>query len=69
MKKAVILLLGVIFGLSGCGQPQDSPALSENGTWDYKKEAETTLTYGSGDYTRINPAMDEHGEINSLIFN
>lgn len=25
--------------------------------------------YGSGDYTRINPAMDEHGEINILIFN
>lgn len=23
----------------------------------------------SGDYTRINPAMDEHGEINILIFN
>ncbi|MCM1234642.1 MAG: hypothetical protein NC489_31455, partial [Ruminococcus flavefaciens] len=28
-----------------------------------------TLIYGSGDYTRINPAMDEHGEINILIFN
>lgn len=25
--------------------------------------------YGSRDYTRINPAMDEHGEINILIFN
>ena len=32
-------------------------------------EEETTLVYGSGDYTRINPAMDEHGEINILIFN
>lgn len=29
---------------------------------------ETTLVYGSGDYTRINPAMDEHGEINILLF-
>ena len=29
----------------------------------------TTLVYGSGDYTRINPAMDEHGEINILLFN
>ena len=28
----------------------------------------STLVYGSGDYTRINPAMDEHGEINVLIF-
>ena len=32
-------------------------------------EAETTLVYGSADYTRINPAMDEHGEINLLLFN
>ena len=29
---------------------------------------ETTLVYGSADYTRINPAMDEHGEINVLLF-
>ena len=29
---------------------------------------ETTLVYGSGDYTRINPAMDEHCEINVLLF-
>lgn len=28
----------------------------------------TALVYGSGDYTRINPAMDEHGEINALLF-
>ena len=31
--------------------------------------AEGKLVYGSGDYTRINPAIDEHGEINLLIFN
>lgn len=30
--------------------------------------AESTLVYASGDYTRINPAMDEHGEINALLF-
>ena len=30
---------------------------------------ESTLVYGSGDYTRINPAIDEHGEINLLLFN
>lgn len=29
---------------------------------------DSTLVYGSGDYTRINPAMDEHGEINLLLF-
>ena len=33
------------------------------------EESQETLVYGSGDYTRINPAMDEHGEINILIFN
>lgn len=26
----------------------------------FAEEAEETLVYGSGDYTRINPAMDEH---------
>lgn len=35
----------------------------------YAQEDTETLVYGSGDYTRINPAMDEHGEINILIFN
>lgn len=38
-------------------------------TCAFAEEAEETLVYGSGDYTRINPAMDEHGEINILIFN
>ena len=28
----------------------------------------STIYYGSGDYTRINPAMDEHCEINVLLF-
>ena len=34
---------------------------------DAQKEP-VTLVYASGDYTRINPAMDEHGEINLLLF-
>lgn len=29
----------------------------------------STLVYGSGGYTRINPIVDEHGEINILLFN
>jgi peptide/nickel transport system substrate-binding protein len=36
-----------------------------------KKETQdtsSTLIYGSGDYTAINPALYEHGEINSLLF-
>lgn len=57
MKKWICLLLAVVLGLSltACGKEA-----SQNGN---------TLIYGSGDYTRINPAMDEHGEINILIFN
>ncbi|MDO5134748.1 MAG: ABC transporter substrate-binding protein [Eubacteriales bacterium] len=33
-----------------------------------ESESDSTLVYGSGDYTRINPAMDEHCEINVLLF-
>lgn len=58
MKKILALLLAALtlFGLTACGG--DTGAQNEN-----------TLIYGSGDYTRINPAMDEHGEINILLFN
>ena len=35
----------------------------------FAEENNETLVYGSGDYTRINPAMDEHGESNIMIFN
>lgn len=41
-------------------------AKSQTGT---DMETDNTLVYGSNDYIRINPAMDEHGEINALIFN
>ena len=56
MKKKLLLVLMIVLmiGLmSGCGGP--------------KLEGKT-LVYGSGDYTAINPALYEHGEINSLIF-
>lgn len=58
MKKILCFTLAVlmILSMTACGQ--------EN-----TQDKGTTLTYGSGDYTRINPAMDEHGEINILIFN
>lgn len=59
MKKQILLLLlaaALLLGLSACG--------GNEGQRDT-----ITLIYASGDYTRINPAMDEHGEINILLFN
>lgn len=58
MKKTLCIALAVlmILSMAACGQKNT-------------QDKGTTLTYGSGDYTRINPAMDEHGEINILIFN
>ena len=66
MKKTAVFfsafsLLFFLSGLSGCGSKEDAAAKD--------MKSESVLTYGSGDYTRINPAMDEHGEINILIFN
>ncbi|MBD5555708.1 MAG: ABC transporter substrate-binding protein [Roseburia sp.] len=63
MKKIISLLmmLTVLFTLTACGNTStDGPGAAAGGT---------TLVYGSGDYTRINPAMDEHCEINLLLFN
>ena len=56
MKKTVLLILSLIMILSF-----SSCKTNEN--------LQNTLVYGSGDYTRINPALDEHGEINVLLFN
>lgn len=62
-KRFLSLLLAVvmILSLAAC-KKTDNKNNSKNKT-------KSTLVYGSGDYTRINPAMDEHGEINILIFN
>ena len=59
MKKKILSLLlaaGLLLGLTACG--------GKGG-----QSSGNTLIYASGDYTRINPAMDEHGEINILLFN
>lgn len=45
----------LVLTLAGCTREQDAAR-------------ENTLIYGSADYTRINPALDEHGEINALLF-
>lgn len=67
MKKrltALLLAATLAFGLMGCGKGA-TDAGSETGS---KISTGNTIVYGSNDYTRINPAMDEHGEINALIF-
>lgn len=70
MKKKVLacmLSAVMVMSLAGCGS-------TETDTTDMMKEASETaganktIIYGTNDYTRINPAMDEHGEINCLIF-
>lgn len=59
MKKrlfVMILFIALFTGLlSGCGENKEM-------------KNENVLVYGSGDYTAINPALYEHGEINALIF-
>ena len=56
MKRLLALVLAALlaFGLAACGQKQNEPS--------------DVLVYGSGDYTAINPALYEHGEINLLLF-
>lgn len=79
MKKflAALLALALLLGTAACGSAEStsgesageesaSEAATASGT---AEEEPTTLVYGSSDYTRINPAMDEHGEINLLLFN
>ena len=51
---AFAVTLIMIISLSACGSKGENDA--------------DTLVYGSHDYTAINPALYEHGEINSLIF-
>lgn len=60
MKKVVILTAIVLLAAGifvGCAK-EGAPSV----------ESGKTLIYGSGDYTGINPALYEHGEINSLLF-
>lgn len=61
MKKPVTLLLTLALALTlaACAPTARQSDLTQR---------PATLLYGSGDYTRINPAMDEHGEINTLLF-
>lgn len=83
MKKIIYLLtaLSMMAAMTACGggknqangSGQANQASATGQQNDSGKsgalEQPSVLVYGSGDYTRINPAMDEHGEINLLIFN
>lgn len=78
MKKflAALIALALLLGTAACGSAESTSGesageenASEAATASGTEEEPTTLVYGSGDYTRINPAMDEHGEINLLLFN
>ena len=59
-----ILALVVMTALTGCGGGASEEASSGGDAAAGGK----TLIYGSGDYTSINPALFEHGEINALLF-
>ncbi|CQR74397.1 Oligopeptide-binding protein AppA precursor [Sporomusa ovata DSM 2662] len=52
-----VLVMSMVL-LAGCGGEKKTATASN----------EKVLVYGSGDYSSINPALYEHGEINSLIF-
>jgi peptide/nickel transport system substrate-binding protein len=64
LKKLKIMSLAMILSLmAGCS------SVNKGADTSTKTSDEKVLVYGSGDYTSINPALYEHGEINSLIFN
>lgn len=46
----------------------DESSGSDKGDSQKDKTGDSTIVYGSSDYTSINPALYEHGEINSLLF-
>lgn len=75
MRKllSALLALTMTLALAACGgAPGGSgggtPGTTQGAPADPGAEP-TRLVYGSADYTRINPAMDEHCEINVLLFN
>ena len=75
MKKllSLLLLAAMLLALCACAASPAQPTGETTAANPQETSSETssepsTLVYGSGDYTRINPAMDEHCEINLLLF-
>lgn len=64
-KMIGILMMTAILA-SACQSETKAPA--EQNETKQEISTENTLIYGSKDYTSINPALYEHGEINALIF-
>lgn len=68
-KKLKALVLAMALGLMvGCSSTGTDDKNSDSSIQPQGND-EKVLVYGSGDYTGINPALYEHGEINSLLFN
>ena len=61
--SALAILLAIV--ITGCGSARSEDKKNDEKGGEGKRN---TLVYGSTDYTSINPALYEHGEINSLIF-
>ena len=72
MKKRILVMLmaaAMMLSMAACGNgAEEKKTENSAGTEAQAADGASTLVYGSNDYTRINPAMDEHGEINILIF-
>ena len=72
MKKRILAMLmaaAMMLSMAACGNgAEEKKTENSAGTEAQAADGASTLVYGSNDYTRINPAMDEHGEINILIF-
>ena len=74
IKKRILSIFVMIlmaYLMSACGKTgaaQDSKARNKQHSSAQADGKLSTIVYGSKDYTRMNPAMDEHGEINILIF-
>lgn len=60
-KLALILALGLCLGLAACGG--NTAGVSASAAASGASAEPSTLVYGSGDYTSINPIMNEHCEI------